>query len=170
MIPLCDLRDAIPNTDILLYVDDRSWASQSAQDCVDFGKKWKTWSARLGLKENATKEKYYHEDPEKAMKEFGLAGGPGKDHRPQPRALRGRAGSERGEGTDSQGECPSAKCAEDCTQMSVFAGCGISQSDDRINESDTQGRIWLVLWQYVRGNVSPGRPGNCTSGPGSKDG
>ena len=57
LIPLCDLREAIPNTDILLYVDDRSWASQSAQDCVKFGKKWKTWSSRLGLKENATKEK-----------------------------------------------------------------------------------------------------------------
>ena len=42
LIPLCDLREAIPNTDILLYVDDRSWASQSAQDCVKFGKKWKT--------------------------------------------------------------------------------------------------------------------------------
>ena len=36
LIPLCDLREAIPNTDILLYVDDRSWASQSAQDCVKF--------------------------------------------------------------------------------------------------------------------------------------
>ena len=33
---LWDLREAIPNKDILLYVDDRSWASESAQDCVDF--------------------------------------------------------------------------------------------------------------------------------------
>ena len=74
LILLCDLRGAIPNTDILLYVDDRSWASQSAQDCVKFGKKWKTWSSRLGLKENATKEKYYHENPVKAMKDFVTAG------------------------------------------------------------------------------------------------
>ena len=151
MIPLCDLRGAKPNTDILLYVDDRSWASQSAQDCVDFGKKWKTWSARLDLKENATKEKYYHEDPEKAMKEFGLAGVQAKTIDRSLGLLGVELAPREGEGADSQGECPSGKCAEDCTQVSVFAGCGISQSDDRINESDTQGRIWLVLWQYVRG-------------------
>ena len=39
LIPLCDLGEATPNTDILLYVEDRSWVSESAQDCVDFGKK-----------------------------------------------------------------------------------------------------------------------------------
>ena len=74
LIPLCDLREAIPNTDILLYLDDRSWASQSAQDCVKFGKKWKAWSSRLGLKENATKEKYYHENPIKAVQDFVIEG------------------------------------------------------------------------------------------------
>ena len=31
-IPVCDLREAVLHTDILLYVDDRPWASESAQD------------------------------------------------------------------------------------------------------------------------------------------
>ena len=42
------------------------------------GKKWKTWSSRLGLKENASKEKYYHEDPEVAAKDFVDGWCPGK--------------------------------------------------------------------------------------------
>ena len=87
LIPLCGLREAIPNTDILLYVDDRSWASQSAQDCVKFGKKWKTWSSRLGLKENATKETYYHENRVKAMQDFVTEGVQAKTIDPKPRAL-----------------------------------------------------------------------------------
>ena len=41
---------------------------------MDVGKKWKTWSSRLGLKENASKEKYFHEDPEVAAKDFVAAG------------------------------------------------------------------------------------------------
>ena len=100
LIPLCDLREAIPNTDILLYVDDRSWASQSAQDCVKFGKKWKTWSSRLGLKENATKEKYYHENPVKAMQDFVTEGVQAKTIDPNLALLEGRAGTERRKRTD----------------------------------------------------------------------
>ena len=73
-IPVCYLREAFPNTDILLCVDDRSWASELARDCVNFGMQWKTWSSRLGLKENASKEKYFHEDPELAAKDFAAAG------------------------------------------------------------------------------------------------
>ena len=40
------------------------------------------WSSRLGLKENATKEKYYHENPEvKAMRKTSwLEGVQAEDH------------------------------------------------------------------------------------------
>ena len=41
-------------------------------------RKWKTWSSRLGLKENASKEKYFHEDFEVAARDFVAGGVPSR--------------------------------------------------------------------------------------------
>ena len=38
LLSLCELCEVVSKTDILLNVDDRSWASTSAQDCVNFCK------------------------------------------------------------------------------------------------------------------------------------
>ncbi|CAE8741494.1 unnamed protein product [Polarella glacialis] len=65
-------------TDIMLYVDDRAWASTSASDCMNFGRKWKDWSSRLGLKENEAKEKYYRQNYALALEEFAKVGAPPK--------------------------------------------------------------------------------------------
>ena len=43
VILLCDQREEVPNADILLYVDDKSCASESSQDCMNFGIKCSTW-------------------------------------------------------------------------------------------------------------------------------
>ncbi|CAE8642159.1 unnamed protein product [Polarella glacialis] len=78
LLPLLDLRRGPETTDIMLYVDDRAWASTNASDCMNFGRKWKDWSSRLGLKENETKEKYYHQNYALALEEFAKVGAPPK--------------------------------------------------------------------------------------------
>ncbi|CAE8741924.1 unnamed protein product [Polarella glacialis] len=78
LLPLLDLRRGPETTDIMLYVDDRAWASTNASDCMNFGRKWKDWSSRLGLKENEAKEKYYHQNYAFAIEEFAKVGAPPK--------------------------------------------------------------------------------------------
>ncbi|CAE8609210.1 unnamed protein product [Polarella glacialis] len=78
LLPLLDLRRGPETTDIMLYVDDRAWASTNASDCMNFGRKWKDWSSRLGLKENEAKEKYYHQNYALAIEEFAKVGAPPK--------------------------------------------------------------------------------------------
>ncbi|CAE8653111.1 unnamed protein product [Polarella glacialis] len=78
LLPLLDLRRGPETTDIMLYVDDRAWASTNASDCMNFGRKWKDWSSRLGLKENEAKEKYYHQNYALALEEFAKVGAPPK--------------------------------------------------------------------------------------------
>ncbi|CAE8683932.1 unnamed protein product [Polarella glacialis] len=78
LLPLLDLRRGPETTDIMLYVDDRALASTNASDCMNFGRKWKDWSSRLGLKENEAKEKYYHQNYALALEEFAKVGAPPK--------------------------------------------------------------------------------------------
>ncbi|CAE8605483.1 unnamed protein product [Polarella glacialis] len=78
LLPLLDLRRGPETTDIMLYVDDRAWASTNASDCMNFGRKWKDWSSRLGLKENEAKEKYYRQNYALALEEFAKVGAPPK--------------------------------------------------------------------------------------------
>ncbi|CAE8584053.1 unnamed protein product [Polarella glacialis] len=78
LLPLLDLRRGPETSDIMLYVDDRAWASTAASDCMNFGRKWKDWSSRLGLKENEAKEKYYHQNYAFALDEFAKVGAPPK--------------------------------------------------------------------------------------------
>ncbi|CAE8696292.1 unnamed protein product, partial [Polarella glacialis] len=78
LLPLLDLRRGPETTDIMLYVDDRAWASTNASDCMNFGRKWKDWSSRLGLKENEAKEKYYRQNYALAIEEFAKVGAPPK--------------------------------------------------------------------------------------------
>ncbi|CAE8587798.1 unnamed protein product [Polarella glacialis] len=78
LLPLLDLRRGPETSDIMLYVDDRAWASTAASDCMNFGRKWKDWSSRLGLKENEAKEKYYHQNYALAFDEFAKVGAPPK--------------------------------------------------------------------------------------------
>ncbi|CAE8740278.1 unnamed protein product [Polarella glacialis] len=58
--------------------DPWAWASTTASDCMNFGRKWKDWSSRLGLKENEAKEKYYHQNYALALDEFAKVGAPPK--------------------------------------------------------------------------------------------
>ena len=60
-----------------MYVDDRSWATEGPKQCLDFGAKWKEWSLFLGLRENETKEKYYHRS-QKGRDELLAEGAPSK--------------------------------------------------------------------------------------------
>ena len=62
-IPWLDLKQKFPETTFALYVDDRTWCSPSAAECVSVANSWHEWSVVFGLKENTAKSQFYHKKP-----------------------------------------------------------------------------------------------------------
>ena len=57
--PLSDIKSSHPGAVVSLYVDDRSWVTDTAAECLRVAQQWRGWSARLGLNENGDKDQFF---------------------------------------------------------------------------------------------------------------
>ena len=57
--PLVDIKGSRPGAVVSLYVDDRSWITDTAASCLRVAQQWRDWSARLGLTENGDKDQFF---------------------------------------------------------------------------------------------------------------
>ncbi|CAE7249161.1 Cacna1c [Symbiodinium sp. CCMP2592] len=57
--PLVDIKSSHPGVVVSLYVDDRSWVTDTAVECLRVAQRWRGWSARLGLNENGDKDQFF---------------------------------------------------------------------------------------------------------------
>ena len=57
--PHLDIKKRFPRTKFATYVDDRTFASPSASDCVNIDQAWGDWSHFLSLRENSAKTQFF---------------------------------------------------------------------------------------------------------------
>ena len=57
--PLIDVKSSHPGAVVFFYVDDRSWVTDTAAECLRGAQQWRGWSPRLGLIENGDKDQFF---------------------------------------------------------------------------------------------------------------
>jgi len=60
LAPLLSLQQKWPSAFHSLFVDDREWITDNAEDCIQIREDWRGWSVKLGLLENEDKDQFFH--------------------------------------------------------------------------------------------------------------